>query len=48
VTDSDQLIAEAERGNYFGRTGKQRADSHTTRFLWGRPQAFTEFAEANL
>ena len=48
VTDSDQLIAQAKQGDHFGRTGKQRADSHITRFLYGRPQAFVEFAQANL
>lgn len=48
VTDSDQFIAQAEQSDHFGRTGKQRADSHITRFLLGRPQAFSEFAEANL
>ena len=48
VTDSDQFVAQAEQRDHFGRTGKQRADSHITRFLLGRPQAFSEFAEANL
>jgi hypothetical protein len=48
VTDSDQFVAQAEQSDHFGRTGKQRADSHITRFLFYWPQAFLEFAQANL
>ena len=36
VTDPNQLVAQAKQGNHFGRTGKQRADSHTIWLLCGR------------